>query len=146
MEKWENHIREIFKLMGFSDLRTESDPEARRVSVFIYENPRLIEDNLLQILDSINYLMQLYARKEKEDSIYIDLNNYRKERERLIVELARTAARKVQSTGQALSLPAMNSYERRLIHAELTTHPGVKTESEGLGKDRFVVIKPLAQE
>jgi spoIIIJ-associated protein len=143
MEKWAEQVRQIFNKMGFTDFKVEDDAERRHVNVFVYDSPRLVEDNLPSIIDSLNHLMQTQARKEGAEYIYVDVNNYRREREHLITELARTAARKVQTTKAALSLPAMNSYERRLIHSELSTHPGVKTESEGEGKGRFVVIKPI---
>ena len=46
-------------------------------------------------------------------------------------------------TKEKISLPAMNSYERRLVHVELSIHPEVATESAGMGKERCVVIKPI---
>lgn len=143
MEKWVEYIKELVGKMGFSDYRVENDQERRHINVFLYDSPRLVEDNLPSIIDSLNHLLQTTLRKEGVEYVYVDVNNYRKEREGLITELARTAARKVQVTHTPLSLPAMNSYERRLIHSELSTHPGVKTESEGEGKARFVVIKPI---
>ncbi len=76
-------------------------------------------------------------------SYTIDINNYRKERERLILELAKAAAQKAVTTKQAVLLPAMNPYERRLIHVELSIRPDVKTESVGEGRERGVSIKPL---
>ena len=37
----------------------------------------------------------------------------------------------------------MNSYERRIIHVELASRPDVATESVGLGRARYVVIRPI---
>jgi spoIIIJ-associated protein len=62
----------------------------------------------------------------------------------LIGELARAAAKKATATKTEISLPAMNSYERRLVHVELAVRPDVKTESAGEGKERYVIIKPIA--
>ena len=72
---------------------------------------------------------------------FVDINNYQAERERIIQELAKAAARKVIATKIELPLPAMNAYERRLIHTELATHPDIKTESDGVGRERHVVVK-----
>ena len=77
------------------------------------------------------------------DVAYIDINNYRKDREDLIIKLAKAAAKKSSVTKQEVSLPAMNAYERRIIHSELSLHPDLKTESSGEGKQRHVVIKPI---
>ena len=67
------------------------------------------------------------------------------ERTVLIGELAKAAAKKVLVTGEDISLPAMNSYERRLVHLALAIHPDVKTESAGEARDRHVIIKKIAE-
>jgi len=36
----------------------------------------------------------------------------------------------------------MNSYERRVVHLALKEIPGVKSESDGLGEERRIVIRP----
>ena len=77
------------------------------------------------------------------EPVVVDVNNYRRERERLIIELAKAAARRAIATKESVNLPAMNAYERRLIHAELSMRPDVATESVGEGKDRFVVVKAI---
>jgi spoIIIJ-associated protein len=61
----------------------------------------------------------------------------------LILEIAKASAQKVIALKQEVRLPAMNAYERRLIHTELSMRPDVKTESVGEGKDRAVVIRPI---
>ena len=38
----------------------------------------------------------------------------------------------------------MNAYERRLVHVEISTHPDLRTESVGVGKDRHIVIQLIA--
>ena len=81
---------------------------------------------------------------KKEKALVVDLNYYRKERERLIAELARAAAKKATVTREEVELPPMNAYERRLVHLEITTHPDLKTESAGIGKERHVIIKHLS--
>ena len=73
----------------------------------------------------------------------MDVNNYKKERERLITELAKAAARKVLAEKKDVELPVMNAYERRLVHVELAARPDVKTESVGEGTNRHIVVKPL---
>jgi predicted RNA-binding protein Jag len=39
----------------------------------------------------------------------------------------------------------MNSYERRIVHVELAIHPEVTTESMGVGKERYVIVKPIEE-
>ena len=144
MEQPEEVVKKLVELMGFTDFRVEVKPERKRASVFIYNSEALIKENLLMIVDSINHLVRMIAKKHNQPAIFFDINNYRQERENLIAELARAAAKKVLQTKENIQLPAMNSYERRLVHVELAVHPEVTTESAGSGKDRYVVIKPIA--
>lgn len=140
-ENWQNFLSKAIELMGFKDFRVDVDSETGRGVVFIYDNPELIKENLPMIVESVNHLVQMVSRKNNQPAIIFDVNNYRQERENLITELARAAAKKVLATGEDLSLPMMNAYERRLVHVALAIHPEVKTESVGESRERHVVIK-----
>jgi predicted RNA-binding protein Jag len=144
MDNWESFIKKTLDLIGFRDYRLEIKIDEHRGSVFIYEDQEVVKENLPAIVDAMNHVLQMVAKKNRAESIFLDVNNYRHDRERLIAELARAAAKKAASTKTEISLPAMNSYERRLVHVELAVHPNVKTESAGEGKERYVIIKPIA--
>lgn len=139
--------------MGFRDYRLDmGGDDGLKNSVFIYESDllkvadeNLIKNNMPSFFDSLNHLLQMIAKKNDVKPIIIDINNYRREREGLIAELARAAAKKVVATRQEVSLPAMNSYERRIVHVELAVHPDVRTESMGEGKSRYITIKPITK-
>jgi predicted RNA-binding protein Jag len=145
MEQWETFIRKLLEHTGFSDFRVEVDPEHNHGSIFIYDHPAFLKEHTPALVENINHIVQLVARKQGSAPVFFDINNYRRERENLIGELARTAARKVAVTKSPIQLPAMNSYERRLVHVELAAHPGVATESVGAGRERSVIIKPLLE-
>jgi len=144
MENWESFIKKTLDLIGFSDYHLEMKIDERRGSVFIYEDQEMVKENLPAIVEAANHILQMVAKKNQVEAIFLDVNNYRHDRERLIAELARAAAKKASATKTEVALPAMNSYERRLVHVELAVHPDVKTESAGEGKERYVVIKPIA--
>jgi spoIIIJ-associated protein len=144
METWDVIIKNLLNGVGFSDYRLEIAEDGTRSSLFIYEDEAFIRDHLPMIVESVNHILQMVARKNDMKPIFLDINNYRHEREGLIAELARAAAKKAATTKQEVSLPAMNSYERRIVHVELAVHPDVKTESMGEGKERYIVIKPIS--
>jgi spoIIIJ-associated protein len=146
MENWETFVKKLVELMGFNDFRVDLNKEDQKGLVFIYDHPSLIKENLPTLVESFNHFIQTIARKNNQPPIFFDFNNYRQERENLIAELAKAAAKKVLATGQDISLPAMNAYERRLVHLALAIHPEVKTESTGLKQDRHVVIKLIKEE
>jgi len=145
MDTWETIAKTVTEYMGFSDYRVEAQPEEKRVAIFIYDGGNLLKENLPSIVESLNHIAQMIAKKNGTELIFIDVNNYREERKTLIAELARAAAKKAVATKGDVSLPAMNSYERRLVHMALAVHPEVTTESKGEGKERYVIIRPLAK-
>lgn len=143
MNDWENLVKKIIELIGFNDFRVEVKPEEKRGQVFIYDSPTLVKENLPVLVGGINHLIQMISKKNQTQPVFFDINNYRQERENLIAELARAGAKKVSATKESVSLPAMNSYERRIVHTALAVHPEVSTESSGEGRERHVVIKPI---
>lgn len=141
MKELQAQVSKIIELMGFKDFHVETDEEEKNISVTIRDNLALL--NIPDFVSNLTRLVKLLAKKLEKGPVLIDINNYRKERERLIVELARAAARKAVTSKEPVSLPAMNAYERRLIHSELAMRPDVKTESVGEGRSRYVVVKVI---
>ncbi len=142
METLEQKIKKLVALMGLKEATVEVDMTERRVNIIANEDewfkkwvPDLVRD--------FKHLISVMARKEGGEHYFVDINNYRKERERLIGDLAKAAAQKAVTTKTAVRLPSMNAYERRIVHMELSMRPDIKTESEGEGPERGVIIKPL---
>jgi spoIIIJ-associated protein len=143
MEQLQNKIKTLIELMGFDDFSVNYEPESSRFLIFINEGD-FFKKFLPSFVSDLDHLVRMMTDKNSEvKAVFVDINNYRKERENLIVELARAAARKASATSQEISLPAMNGYERRLIHVELSAHPDVKTESVGEGRERYIIVKPI---
>jgi len=143
METWDIIVKKLVDGMGFREYSVTVSPEEGHGALFIYENEEWTKEHLPMVVDALNHVLQMIAKKNQTKAIFLDVNNYRQEREKLIAELARAAAKKVVLAKQELSLPLMNSYERRLVHVELALHPEVKTESVGVGKERYVIVKPV---
>ncbi len=142
MEIFQDQVRRVVELLGLVEPAVDFDFEARKVSIFANESD-WFKKHLPQVVHDLDHLVRLIAKKLEIGTFFVDVNNYRKERERIIVDLAKAAARKALSAKSPVHLPAMNAYERRLVHVELSIHPEVKTESSGEGRDRCVIIKPI---
>ncbi len=141
MEQLQAIIKQIIEGMGFSDYSLSYDKESNRVSLII--DDQIFSKNLADFVFDLNQVVKLVAKKNGWDPVVIDVNNYRRQRHELILELARAAARKTVATKEEIALPPMNAYERRLIHVELAGRPDLKTESIGEGKERGVIVKPI---
>ncbi len=135
-----NQLKELVGLMGFGDFEFIIDHEHNFVSIIINDN-YLTKERVPNLVLNLNRVGRLITKKMGLEPILVDVNNYRRERENLIVELAKAAARKAIASQEDVSLPTMNAYERRLIHTELATRPDVKTESVGEGRNRYVVVR-----
>jgi spoIIIJ-associated protein len=133
-------IQSLISKMGFPEAQVTVDDEHHKVSIVIDDEN--VRAQLPTILPALEHLINLILRKTKLPAYVVDLNYYRRERERLIVELAKAAAKKAAMTKGEVALPPMNAYERRLVHVEISTNPDLKTESVGAGRDRHIIIQP----
>ena len=98
-----------------------------------------------ETLDSFQHLANLAAnrtenKKTPVPKISVDIESYRAKREETLRALARRMAHRVVKYKRSVMLEPMNPYERRIIHAELQSFPGVNTNSIGSENNRKVVI------
>ena len=106
------------------------------------------QDILLQrnaeLLLALEYLALRWLRLEPgfHDCIRFDSGDYRALRLEELKLSARVAAQRVRETRQPFRFNPMSPRERRIIHLELSGAPGVRTESEGAGDQRHLVIHP----
>lgn len=135
-------LEEILSRMGFRDFSITLGEDGKRCSVFINDTP-FLQHQLVSFISDIDTVLKLVLRKKNLPLVFIDVNNYRREREEIIIKLAKAAARKALVEKTDISLPPMNAYERMIVHTELSLHPELKTESFGEGSSRHVVIQPL---
>jgi spoIIIJ-associated protein len=75
----------------------------------------------------------------------VDVEGYRRRRERQLTTLAQRTADTVRRTRRPVTLEPMPPNERRIIHIVLAEDRHVTTESVGEGEDRKVSVSPRAQ-
>ena len=138
----QDRVKRIVELMGLSGVNVDFDAEHKKVGITTGDDEWL-KKHVPDVGKHRKHRINSIAHKDVSESYFVDINNYRKERESLIAQLAKAAAQKAAATKAEIRLPAMNAYERRLVHVELAMRPDVKTESAGAGRDRCVVVKPL---
>jgi spoIIIJ-associated protein len=95
-------------------------------------------------LNALQYIVikMLNREIEFEKRILVDVEGYIKRKRRKIIDLALQTASKVKQAKKPISLDPMPSYERWIIHNELSDEAGIVTRSYGEGRDRRVVIIP----
>lgn len=97
-----------------------------------------------ETLRDLEYLTRLLVAQKsgKPARLVVDVEGYRTRRERVLNELAKRMAERVQSNRQPITLEAMPPNERRIVHIALRDHPSVTTQSIGEGDHRRVMILP----
>ena len=95
----------------------------------------------LRALQSVTNVMVGKHLAEGE-RVIVDVERYRQRREHTVREIAIRAARQVKMTGDAITLDAMQPFERRAIHLALEGDPDVTSSSIGEEPERRVVVGP----
>lgn len=94
------------------------------------------------VLDALQELTRLAASQETgvRSRLMLDIGGYRARRREELTALGRDAARRVLDSGEAEKLPAMNPFERKVVHDAVGTVDGVASSSEGEEPRRRVVV------
>lgn len=150
IEKIKGFVGLLIKTAGFNLKTVEArkdDQKTIRVEISIDAAGLMIGENG-EHLSSWEEVLGQWLRKNSSPElgyfrVVLDINNYRWQIEQRLRELAKKTAREVLMTKKSVKLPAMNSFERRVIHTELALNPNVQTGSEGQAPNRQVVVRPL---
>lgn len=77
----------------------------------------------------------------KEVNILIDINGFQKKKVENIHAVAHMMAERARYFKSNIEIDPMSAFERRIVHEFLSDATDLKTESEGIGHSRRVVIK-----
>jgi spoIIIJ-associated protein len=144
-----NIVNDVISRLGYETtlevLQNEKDPSLKVISVYSSEDLSMLIGKNGQNLKAIEHIAKAITFKKAPEqvSFALDINDYRKSRAKLIVRSALEVANRVRDNKRAEALLPMSSYERRLVHIELTAYPDLETESIGEEPQRRVVIRPL---
>jgi len=97
-----------------------------------------------ETLHALQFLVRMVVSRQlgRKAFVTIDVEDYRQRRADMLRRLARRTAGRVASSGRSAALDPMPPGERRIVHMSLASHKRVRTESEGEGNQRRVVILP----
>ena len=110
----------------------------------------LLIGNRGETLEALSYIIRRMANKDLEDDdrqmFIVDVNNYQTKKLEEFTQGLKVSADRVRLFKQPIELSPMSSYQRMIVHSTFTNDPEIKTESEGDGKFRRVVLKYAASE
>ena len=143
-------VEELLAKMGFEAsieiTQSEDDPLSATCNIQTDTDSNLLIGQGGVNLQALQHIARLLLRKKIEEKIrfVIDVNSYRQEKNQSIIEMANSAAQQAVSERRAVVMRPMSTYERRIVHMELSKNSEVVTESIGEGEGRKVVVKPAA--
>lgn len=96
-----------------------------------------------EAMEAIQHLLNtyLYSKLRGAKRVFVDVSGYRNKRSEDLKELARKIGNKVLENKRSYRLDPMNSFERRIIHEELSQTAHLLTHSEGVEPNRYLVIE-----
>jgi len=136
-----------FKL-SFSIQKAAADADDPEVPEYIVDfsgpDADLLVEKNATLLHALEYVVLKAIRLDEDHfrRIAFDCEDWRRTRMEELRLMAQVAAERVIDTGDPFALNPMNPRERRIVHLALRDRPEVRTQSEGMGPERKVVILP----
>lgn len=139
-----NYLTTIIKGMGIEDIQITSHEEDEETvyELITSEGHGALIGRHGETLDSIQYIVRLFANKHTDGKKKVSLNvgDYREKRAESLKEFAARSASQVLKYGRNVKLDPMNPYERRIIHTAIQGIEGVTSHSVGYDSERRVII------
>ena len=139
-----SYLKDLTKDFGL-DVTFESKVRDNQITIKMYSDNNNIligkEGKTLKALTTV-VKQVIFNQLNNYPNLILDVEDYKEKQERRLIRLAKNVAKEVARTKVEAELENMNSYQRRLIHNELTNFKGVYTESVGEEPNRHIVIKP----
>lgn len=144
--QFSDYIRSVIEQMGIEIENLTITTQRRNMAIQIDTDKNgLLIGRDGETLQALQFVFQQALKQHlgKYYKFYVELNvaNYR---EQLVEKMQRQAmimARKAHKDQQAVALPPMNAFERKIIHTTLSQDAFVKTVSVGQEPQRHIVIE-----
>ena len=135
-------VQNIVNAMGVTLTTTiEETPDGARINLE-GEDGGLLVRNGGEGVQALQHLVATAFRKQLGDDnrVVIDCNNFRKDKDAELEQMARYIADKARTSGVPQEMGPLNPYERRIVHIAIAEDPTVTSESIGDAFMKTVII------
>ncbi|MBE7559619.1 Jag N-terminal domain-containing protein [bacterium] len=135
---------EIIRRMGVSAL-VSAKSEGDECRVTVSGAGKSLIGARGEVLDALEYMLERILNKGgREDRIrvYLDVDDYRLEREEELRAMARRKADEAVRTGSVVEITRLSPSERRVVHTYLKEYGRVETRSLGDDNNRRIQVYP----
>lgn len=150
-------VKDIVTSMGFEGISVEKQELAGQTvySIVGAPDPKMLIGQYGDTIHAIDHVVKKIVEKQSapvapgEEShgaplFLVDVDGYRSRQIKDLQTKALMMAERARSFQYDVELSPMSAYERLIVHTTLQDAPNVKTESQGEGRNRRVVIRYAA--
>lgn len=151
--KIEQTLKELLEAAGFAHKAiTRNTVAGQTIFSIETDDARTLIGMHGDTVHALDYLVKKIVENSIEPSgaeteglhFLVDVNDYRTKQIKDLQSKALMMAERARSFQYDVELSPMSAYERLIVHTTLQDAPNVKTESQGEGRSRRVVIKYAA--
>lgn len=139
----------ILEIMGIGhSIKVSETDAAIEIDLKVEESQGLLIGKYGETLRNLEYLVAriVSAKTGKQPNhgkrISIDVNNYKREREKEIERKAIEAAKKVIESGRPFTFHNMQAYERKVVYTAVKDMSGVRFETKEDGNSKKITFLP----
>ena len=135
-------VQNVVNAMGVNvSTSVEESPEATRINLAGEDGGVLVRRGG-EGLQALQHLVATTFRRQLGDDnrIVVDCNDYRRNKDAELKQMARFLAGKAKDSGIAQEMGPLNPYERRIVHLAIAEDPQASSESIGDAFMKTVII------
>jgi spoIIIJ-associated protein len=141
------YLEDLLSFFGLNtDVYATSDDEVIQLNVPSTHMNGFLIGQRGENMRSLQYLTSTALKNQNYSNtrVNVDIADYKRQRADRLRDRAEEWVKKVRDSGEAMDLKPMNAADRRVVH-QLAAEYGLTSESEGVGRDRHIVLKPGAE-
>ena len=143
LEAVARYLEDVIKAFG-AEAKVSVEASSREVHFNIEtDKSGLIIGKHGKIIDALQSLAQVMVHRghHRRVAVLLNVGDYRDRRAGILESIADRTARQVLKTKQAVILDPLPAFERKQIHSHLSQIEHVKTHSEGVEPNRYLVVE-----
>lgn len=141
-----SYVADLLTFFGVNvDVEVSVEDDVIEVAVPSNESNSLLIGRNAETLRSIQYIVSTVLRNKEAalSRVNIDIADYKKQRAERIAAQAREWIEEVRRTGSSY-VANLNAADRRVVHHVAKEYSDIRTQSEGEGRDRKLVIAHIS--
>lgn len=146
LKKIEESAVKLLSLMGSRakvSVSSDKADQAVLINLETDDETGLLIGRQGETLTAIQTILGIIARRDFEEwvRIIVNVGDWREKQESRLKELATQTGLRAKETGEPQYLYNLTPNQRRIIHLALSEDKELETESQGEGKERYLIVR-----